>query len=78
MAMDNSPWFGHEGSFNVQNVLLADVDGSGASDLINIHRDSIKIYINIRRNACLDPVTINFSPQLDRLDRIFMEMGRRA
>ncbi|KAL5610413.1 hypothetical protein FOBRF1_006530 [Fusarium oxysporum] len=70
VTMDNSPWFDHDDLYNVQNVLLADVDGSGPSDMIYIHRDCIKIYINISGNTFLDPVTIGFSPKLHGLDKI--------
>lgn len=70
VTLDNSPWFDHDDLFDVQNVILADVDGSGTSDLIYIHHTQILIFVNIGGNKFLDPITIDFSPKLHGLDNI--------
>ncbi|WP_344475784.1 SpvB/TcaC N-terminal domain-containing protein [Nonomuraea monospora] len=51
VVMDAAPWFDEPGQFDPQRVRLADVDGSGPSDLIYLHRDGIRLYTNRSGNG---------------------------
>ena len=48
VTMDNAPWFDRPDLFDQQRIRLADIDGSGTTDLIYLGRDRIDIY----RNQC--------------------------
>jgi RHS repeat-associated protein len=48
VVMDNSPRFDAEDQFDQERLRLADIDGSGTTDIIYLHRDGVDIY----RNQC--------------------------
>ena len=43
VIMDASPWFDHDHLFDQRRIRLADVDGSGTSDLIYLGRDGARL-----------------------------------
>ncbi len=49
-----------ETEFNPSRVLLADLDGSGAADLIYIERDQLSIFLNTSGNGLAAPVQLPF------------------
>jgi hypothetical protein len=51
VTMDNGPWFHNEGSYNPRFLHIADIDGSGASDLLYISPSGIDIYLNHAGNC---------------------------
>ena len=59
----------------VSQVYFADVDGSGAADLIFGYPDRLEIYLNQSGNSFSDPITISLPAPLDQLDQIsFMDI----
>ena len=46
VTMDNAPWFDHPDQFDQRRVRLADIDGSGTTDIIYLHRDGVRLYFN--------------------------------
>ena len=46
VAMDAAPWFDAEDHFDHARLRLADIDGSGTSDLLYLGRDGVRIYFN--------------------------------
>lgn len=46
VVMDGSPSLDHEEAFDHRRVRLADVDGSGVTDLIYLGRDGARVYLN--------------------------------
>ncbi|HAY22472.1 MAG TPA: toxin, partial [Desulfobacterales bacterium] len=46
VEMDGAPWFDCPDQFNPRRIRLADVDGSGPTDIIYLGRDSITIWFN--------------------------------
>src|SRR5258707_176008 len=46
VAMDNAPWFDDSDQFDQKRLRLADIDGSGTTDIIYIGRDGVRIYFN--------------------------------
>ena len=48
VAMDNSPWFDAQDQFDQKRLRLADIDGSGTTDIIYLHRNGVDTY----RNQC--------------------------
>ena len=51
VTLDNSPWFDRPDQFDPKRLRLADIDGSGTTDLIYLGRNRIAIY----RNLCRQP-----------------------
>ena len=44
--MDNPPWFDSPDLFDQRRIRLADIDGSGTTDIIYLERDGLRIYYN--------------------------------
>lgn len=58
--------FDHPDYFDPRRVRLADVDGSGTTDIVYIHRDGIRIYSNESGNTMSAPVELPpFADQSD-------------
>ena len=51
VAMDNAPWFDHPDRFSQKRMLLADIDGSGTSDIIYLGGNEVTLYFNQAGNA---------------------------
>jgi RHS repeat-associated protein len=58
-TMDNSPWMDNQDRFDQRRVRLADVDGTGAADLIYLHPDGAHLYLNRSGNGYTQPRTIS-------------------
>ncbi|WP_431970062.1 SpvB/TcaC N-terminal domain-containing protein [Nocardia sp. bgisy134] len=46
VSMDNAPWFDKPDAFDPGRIRLADVDGSGVIDVVYLHADSTRLYLN--------------------------------
>ncbi len=46
VAMDDAPWLDAPEQFDQRRVRLADIDGSGTTDLIYLGRDGVRLYFN--------------------------------
>lgn len=46
ITMDNSPWFDHPDAFRPDRLRLADIDGSGLTDILYLGQKDIRIYYN--------------------------------
>ena len=51
VTMDGSPWFDEPDQFEEERVRLADTDGSGATDILYLARDGVKIFLNESGNG---------------------------
>ena len=60
------PLFDHPDQFSQQRLRLADVDGSGVTDLLYLGRDEIRIYFNQSGNSLSEPRVLRSHPLLDR------------
>lgn len=67
VLMDNAPWFESVDIFDVKKVHLADIDGSGATDLLYIHSGGVDIYLNQSGNGFADRKLIESFPANDSL-----------
>ena len=70
VAMDNAPCFDAPDSFDQKRVRLADIDGSGTTDLIYIHPDGVRLYFNQSGNGWGPPNLLAVFPQVDSLTDI--------
>jgi RHS repeat-associated protein len=67
VSMDNAPRFENPDQFNQQRVHLADIDGSGTSDIIFLGRDGVRLYFNQSGNRWSDPYRLRPFPSVDNL-----------
>ena len=51
VTMDNSPWFDAPELFDQRRLHLADIDGSGVTDIVYLHGDGVRIYFNESGNS---------------------------
>jgi RHS repeat-associated protein len=70
VTMDNSPWFDNPDQFHQQRIQLADIDGSGVTDIIYLEQDSVALYFNQAGNSWSKPHHLNQFPQLDNLSSV--------
>jgi RHS repeat-associated protein len=67
ITMDRSPRFDSPDQFDQRRVRLADIDGSGASDLIYLHRDGVRLYFNQSGNSWSAPRPLRVFLRSDEL-----------
>lgn len=51
VTMDNPPFFDNPDQFYQSRIRLADIDGSGTTDIIYLHRDGVRLYFNQSGNS---------------------------
>ncbi|WP_408182136.1 SpvB/TcaC N-terminal domain-containing protein [Paraburkholderia dipogonis] len=71
VTMDNAPWFDQPEQFDHTRFRLADIDGSGTTDIIYLHRDGVRLYFNQSGNRWSQPQTLKVFPRVDDLANIF-------
>ena len=67
VTMDNAPCFDHPDEFDHTRIRLADIDGSGTTDIIYLHRDGVRLYFNQSGNSWGAPQPLRVFPRLDDL-----------
>src|SRR5262249_43955270 len=67
ITMDNAPRFDEPDMFDQRRIRLADIDGSGTTDLIYMHRDGVRLYMNQSGNGWSQPTILNVFPRIDDL-----------
>lgn len=65
ITMNHAPHFDRPDQFDPARIRLADIDGSGTTDLIYLHRDGIRLYFNQSGNGWSPPRLLNVFPQTD-------------
>jgi RHS repeat-associated protein len=70
VIMDNAPWFDATDAFSQQRVRLADIDGSGATDIIYLGRDRVSLFFNQSGNRWTEARPLTQFPPVDNLSTI--------
>ena len=70
VTMDNAPWFDQPDQFDHRRIRLADIDGSGTTDIIYLHRDGVRLYFNQSGNGWSRLRELKIFPRIDDLVRI--------
>ncbi len=65
VTLENSPWFDSADQFDPKRLRLADIDGSGTTDLIYLGRNCIAIYRNCAGNRLADAELLDQFPSVD-------------
>lgn len=58
VALGNAPRFDRDDGFDPARIRLADVDGSGPTDILYLGRDGVRLYLNRSGNLLTDPVLV--------------------
>lgn len=65
VAMDNVPLFDHPDSFNASSLRLADIDGSGTTDIIYLGKNKFSCWSNLSGNSfSTAPFEIDAFPEI--------------
>jgi len=70
VTMDNAPLFDAPDLFDQKRIRLADIDGSGTTDIIYLGTDTIRIYRNQCGNNWALPETLKSFPPVDNLSSV--------
>jgi RHS repeat-associated protein len=70
VTMDNAPWFDNPDQFEHRRIRLADIDGSGTTDIIYLHRDGVRIYFNQSGNRWSEARHLPTFPRIDNLSSV--------
>jgi RHS repeat-associated protein len=70
VTMDHAPCFDHPDQFDHQRIRLADIDGTGTTDIIYLHRDGVRLYFNQSGNSWSEPQVLRIFPRVDELAAI--------
>lgn len=68
MGMEDAPYFAAPELFSPENLRLADIDGSGTTDLIYLDKDEFTVWMNLNGNGwSLEPQRIAPFPQINAM-----------
>jgi RHS repeat-associated protein len=67
VTMDDAPWFDAPDQFDPRRIHLADIDGSGVTDIIYLGSDEIRLYFNQSGNSWSEPRSLDQFPLADNL-----------
>jgi RHS repeat-associated protein len=70
VAMDESPRMDEADRFDQRRVRLADIDGSGTTDLIYLHPEGVRLYFNRSGNGWSRPRILSSFPSADSVSTI--------
>ncbi|MCU0643565.1 MAG: toxin, partial [bacterium] len=72
VTMDNAPYFDYQDQFNQNRIRLADIDGSGTTDIIYLAGDSVRFWFNQSGNSWSETQYLNTLPQIDNLSSVMV------
>jgi RHS repeat-associated protein len=65
VTMDGAPWFDRSDIFNQRRIVLADIDGSGTTDILYLSSEGVKVYFNQSGNGWSAPQVLQSFPAID-------------
>ncbi len=70
VEMDNAPWFEEPNLFDGHRVRLADIDGSGTTDIVYLASNEVHLYFNQSGNGWSTKYTLSQFPRVDDVDSV--------
>jgi RHS repeat-associated protein len=70
VSMDGAPTFDNPDQFDQKRLRLADIDGSGTTDLIYLHRNGVCLYFNQSGNGWTNAERLLVAPRTDEVASI--------
>jgi RHS repeat-associated protein len=65
VTMDNAPWFDAPDIFNQRRIVLADIDGSGTTDILYLCGEGVQVYFNQSGNSWSAKRVLRNFPAID-------------
>ncbi len=72
ITMESAPIFDNPDQFDQKRIRLADIDGSGTTDVIYLHRDGVRLYFNQSGNSWSQPHLLKVSVRVDDVVNIIL------
>ncbi len=72
ITMDNAPWFDAPDQFDQKRIRLADIDGTGTTDIIYLHSDGVRLYFNLSGNSWSAATPLAAFPRVDNLASVMV------
>jgi len=69
-STDQPSYFDNPDQFDQKRIRLADIDGSGTTDIIYLHRDGVRLYFNQSGNSWSKPHPLNVFPLVDNITSV--------
>ena len=70
VTMDDAPWFDHPDQFDHKRIRLADIDGSGVTDILYLSRDGVQLYFNQSGNSWSAATNLTDVPPTDNVKQV--------
>ena len=70
VTMDDSPVFDHSDRFDSGRIRLADLDGSGTTDIVYLHAEGVRLYMNGSGNRFSAVRRLNMFPDVNDVSTI--------
>ncbi|HRI38916.1 MAG TPA: SpvB/TcaC N-terminal domain-containing protein, partial [Nitrospira sp.] len=70
VTMDHAPWFDAQDLFDQRRIRLADIDGSGVTDIIYLGAEGVALYFNQSGNSWSPAHQLTAFPAIDNLASI--------
>jgi RHS repeat-associated protein len=70
VPMDGCPRFDSDDQFDQRRIRLADIDGSGNTDIIYLARDGARLYFNQSGNRWSEPTLVRTFPLMDNVSSV--------
>ncbi len=67
ITMDNAPLFDSVDQFDHRRIRLADIDGTGMTDILYLHRDGVRVFFNQSGNSWSTETTIKHFPVINNV-----------
>lgn len=67
VTMDNSPYFDACDIFNQRRIVLADIDGSGTTDILYLSSEGVQVYFNQSGNGWATKRALKSFPAIDNV-----------
>ena len=67
VTMGEAPYFDHPELFEQRRIRLADIDGSGTTDIIYLGREAVSLWLNQAGNSWREPHRLSNFPKVDSL-----------
>ena len=70
VTMDHAPTFDAPDQFEPSRIRLADIDGTGTTDIVYLHADGVRLYFNQSGNSWSEPKVLRLFPHVTNLSAI--------
>jgi RHS repeat-associated protein len=70
VTMDDAPWFDRPDIFDQRRIQLADIDGSGTTDILYLSGEGVQVYFNQSGNSWATKRTLSYFPAIDSVASI--------